>query len=202
MIIACQVDNLDVVREQNDSYVPDEDDDPEHVDGLPDIPSDYDSDHDDDPPDSCTASLPSLNHLFSITPAPVHPEVFPIQISGAIDTDLTSISASELLRNGLSNMCSNSREPPYAVRHGMRPVSDFPSREQELDARRPLLLIICSRERFLACSRTEMGGLESRWCLHYHVVVYRLRRSPGRKSNTGFSSRTCLELRSELKLSV
>ncbi|KAF8309322.1 hypothetical protein F5887DRAFT_1055457 [Amanita rubescens] len=184
MIIARQVDNLDVVREQNNSYVPDEDDDPEHVDSLPDIPSDYDSDHDDDPPDS------------------LHPEVFPIQISGAIDTDLTSISASELLRNGLSNMCSNSREPPYAVRHGTRPVSDFPSREQELDARRPLPLIICSRERFLACSRTEMGGLESRWCLHYHVVVYRLRRSPGRKSNTGFSSRTCLELRSKLKLSV
>ncbi|KAF8310519.1 hypothetical protein F5887DRAFT_1091559 [Amanita rubescens] len=45
----------------------------------------------------------------------VPPEVFPIQVSGAIDTDLTSVSAPDLLRQGLSNLCSDSREPPYGV---------------------------------------------------------------------------------------
>jgi hypothetical protein len=117
----------------------------------------------------------------------VAPEVFPIQISGAIDTDLTSVSSSELLRNGLSNLSLDTREPPYAVRHGMRPVSDFPVREAESDSS-PSPTVTSHRlfERAFPCLFPYgEGGLESpravplslqehvRWCLLYHDRRFR-----------------------------
>ncbi len=83
MTIARRLDDLDVIRDLNDSYVPDEDDemgklcslrftsDPYHCaeegDDDPDTSSDDDSDRGDDDPASCTASLLSLTDLISIT---------------------------------------------------------------------------------------------------------------------------------------
>jgi len=97
MAIARHVDDPDLVHEQNDSYIPSEDDE-------------IDSDACDADVDSEEGSISDEDDLESVPP-----EVFPIQVSGAIDTDLTSMSAPDLLRQGLSNLCSDSREPPYGV---------------------------------------------------------------------------------------
>ena len=54
------------------------------------------------------------------------PDVILLQVSGAIDTDLTKVTASELMMWGLENLWKeNGKEGGYAVRHGQRPVNDF-----------------------------------------------------------------------------
>ncbi|KAF8340086.1 hypothetical protein F5887DRAFT_1077211 [Amanita rubescens] len=97
MAITRHVDDPDLVHEQNDSYIPGENDE-------------IDSDACNADVDSEERSISDEDDLESVPP-----EVFPIQVSGAIDTDLTSMSAPDLLRQGLSNLCSDSREPPYGV---------------------------------------------------------------------------------------
>ena len=46
-------------------------------------------------------------------------------MSGAADTDLTNVSANELMMCVLSNLWKEGREGGYAVQHGRQPVSDF-----------------------------------------------------------------------------
>ena len=46
-------------------------------------------------------------------------------MSGAADTDLTNVSANELMMWGLSNLWKEGKEGAYAVQHGRQPVSDF-----------------------------------------------------------------------------
>ncbi|KAI6141568.1 hypothetical protein EDD17DRAFT_261679 [Pisolithus thermaeus] len=52
-------------------------------------------------------------------------DVVPLQISGTIDTEMSMITAREMLSWGLRNLWENGREGAYAVRHGNQPVSDF-----------------------------------------------------------------------------
>ena len=111
------------------------------------------------------------------------PAVFPIQVSGAIDTDLAYVSASELVQHGLSNLCADIREPPYAVRHGLQPVSDFPTRSA--DGRGTLLSHNLFERAFPCLFPYGEGGLESprivpvsfqehvKWCLRYHDRRFR-----------------------------
>lgn len=59
------------------------------------------------------------------------PAVFPIDVSGCIDTDHTKLSSSELMLWGLANLWEQGKEGGYTVRHGSRAVSDFgPSTRQ------------------------------------------------------------------------
>lgn len=53
------------------------------------------------------------------------PDVIPLQISGAIDTDLTKLTGNELMKWGLLNLWNTSEEGAYAVRHGKDAVNDF-----------------------------------------------------------------------------
>ncbi len=53
------------------------------------------------------------------------PDVIPLQISGAIDTDTSSLTASELMMWGLVNMWKEGKEGGYSVRHGSKPVNTF-----------------------------------------------------------------------------
>jgi hypothetical protein len=54
------------------------------------------------------------------------PDVIPLQHLGTIDTDLSNVSAEELMSHSLTNLGSTlSQEGGYAVRHGRTPVSDF-----------------------------------------------------------------------------
>jgi len=55
----------------------------------------------------------------------VEPDVVPLQVSGSIDTDMTTMRADELTIWGLANLWKEGKEGGYAVRHGLRPVRDF-----------------------------------------------------------------------------
>lgn len=52
-------------------------------------------------------------------------DVVPLQVSGTIDTEMSTITAREMMAWGLSNLWEAGREGAYAVRHGDRPVNDF-----------------------------------------------------------------------------
>ena len=49
----------------------------------------------------------------------------PLQVSGAVDTDMSTLTANELMAWGLANLWKEGKEGGYAVRHGRQPVSDF-----------------------------------------------------------------------------
>ena len=55
--------------------------------------------------------------------------MIPLQASGVIDTDLSNVSAAELLRKDLENLqpkpTDTTKEGEYAVRHGLLPVNGF-----------------------------------------------------------------------------
>ena len=46
-------------------------------------------------------------------------------MSGAIDTDMSKLTASELMAWGLANLWKEGKEGGYGVRHGHQPVNDF-----------------------------------------------------------------------------
>ena len=51
--------------------------------------------------------------------------MIPLQLSGAVDTEMTTVTSNELMLCGLANLWKEGRESEYAVRHGHRPVRDF-----------------------------------------------------------------------------
>ncbi|CAK5281219.1 unnamed protein product [Mycena citricolor] len=53
------------------------------------------------------------------------PDGIPLDITGTIDTDLSSLSTNEMMQWGLANLWKRGEEGSYAVQHGSRPVSDF-----------------------------------------------------------------------------
>ncbi|KAJ3511695.1 hypothetical protein NLJ89_g3948 [Agrocybe chaxingu] len=55
------------------------------------------------------------------------PDVIPLEVSGVVDTDLSKLSANELMLWGLANLWEEGKEGGYAVRHGRKPVRDFRS---------------------------------------------------------------------------
>jgi hypothetical protein len=52
-------------------------------------------------------------------------DVIPLQVSGAVDTDMSTLTANELMMWGLANLWKEGKEGGYAVRHGKQPVCDF-----------------------------------------------------------------------------
>ncbi len=53
------------------------------------------------------------------------PTVIPLQISGTIDTDMTNVSANELMLWGLANLWKEGNKGAYAICHGQTPVNTF-----------------------------------------------------------------------------
>ena len=53
------------------------------------------------------------------------PEVVPMHVSGAVDTDLTNVKTSEVMAWAVANLWKEGKEGGYAVKHGQVPVSDF-----------------------------------------------------------------------------
>jgi hypothetical protein len=53
------------------------------------------------------------------------PDVIPWNISGTTDTDLSKVTANELMAWGLENLWKDGKEGAYAIRHGRKPVNDF-----------------------------------------------------------------------------
>jgi len=52
-------------------------------------------------------------------------KVVPLHISGAVDTDMTNMSSSEVMVWGVNNLWKEGKEGAYAVRHGQNFTSDF-----------------------------------------------------------------------------
>ena len=116
------------------------------------------------------------------------PDVFPIQVSGAVDTDLTTLSSAELMGRGLYNLGVDDQERPYGVRHGRRPVSDFPTRTRSKEDHEKIEILSphLFERAFLCLFPFGEGGIESprpiplsftehvRWCLRYHDRRFRI----------------------------
>ncbi|KAJ8516236.1 hypothetical protein ONZ45_g6447 [Pleurotus djamor] len=99
-----QSEDTGIILEEHNGYVPDGED--EIVDDVSDDPG---------------TSSPST----SVGNEEEAPDVIPLQISGVIDTDLTKVSANDLMMWGLSNLWREGKEGGYAVRYGKKPVNDF-----------------------------------------------------------------------------
>lgn len=52
-------------------------------------------------------------------------DIIPLQVSSVIDTDLTNLSASELITWGLANLWKEGKEGSYAVWHSQHPINNF-----------------------------------------------------------------------------
>lgn len=116
------------------------------------------------------------------------PDVIPLQVSGVVDTDLTNLSANELMAWGLANLWKDGKEGSYAVRHGQRPVNDF-GRQHNQDSENQTESE-ARRENFFAKAFPSLypygvGGIEDnqvveldflqhvRWSLRYHDRRFR-----------------------------
>lgn len=53
--------------------------------------------------------------------------------NGLLDMDMTEITASETTIRAMMNLWNKDEEGPYAIRHGYRPVSDFPDQSASHD---------------------------------------------------------------------
>ena len=62
----------------------------------------------------------------------LEPDVIPLQVSGTIDTDLSKVTASELMAWGLPNLWKQDEEGGYAVRHGRQPVNEMRESNREI----------------------------------------------------------------------
>ncbi|KIJ13524.1 hypothetical protein PAXINDRAFT_13640 [Paxillus involutus ATCC 200175] len=100
-----QSDDVGIVDQESEGYVPVDDNE-----GIPTGPG--------------TGSSPVHNDPTTAS-EDVEPDVVPLQVSGTIDTDMSTMTASELMAWGLSNLWKEGREGGYAVRHGRHPVNDF-----------------------------------------------------------------------------
>ncbi|KAJ7246450.1 hypothetical protein C8J57DRAFT_1438210 [Mycena rebaudengoi] len=109
------------------------------------------------------------------------PDVIPLQVTGTIDTDLSSLSANEMMTWGLQNLWKEDNEGGYAVRHGRRPVNDFGQPRPETQAGDQSEELDPNRPNFFE----KAGGLEAdnpvklgfgehiKWALQYHDRRFR-----------------------------
>ncbi|PSS32096.1 hypothetical protein PHLCEN_2v2137 [Hermanssonia centrifuga] len=116
------------------------------------------------------------------------PDVIPMQVSGAIDTDLTTLTSKELMLWGLANLWKEGHEGPYSIRHGTQPVRDLPPRrpaDEDAQFTRPDSSHNLFEKAFPCLFPYGCGGLEAqrpiavdfpthiRWCLQYHDRRFR-----------------------------
>ncbi|KIL55634.1 hypothetical protein M378DRAFT_90614 [Amanita muscaria Koide BX008] len=82
------------------------------------------------PPDGDSVPVSTVrSRAISLTKessiAPTQADVIPLQFSGTVDTDLTRLTANEMMIWGLANLWNQGHEGAYHVRPGTQPVSDF-----------------------------------------------------------------------------
>ncbi|KIK23468.1 hypothetical protein PISMIDRAFT_100334, partial [Pisolithus microcarpus 441] len=93
-----QSDNVSIIDQESEGYVPVDNEEAHHA----------------------TATDALFTHR-NVMPA----DVVPLQVSGTIDMEMSSITAHEMMAWGLTNLWEEGREGAYAVRHGDQPISDF-----------------------------------------------------------------------------
>ena len=106
-----------------------------------------------------------------------------LYVNGAVDTDLSSLSAEELLKWGLVNLWAEGGEGSYAIRHGSQPVNDF-GRPKQGEAADPDQLNFFEQA-YPCLFPFGCGGIEAeqpvhvgfdehvRWALQYHDRRFR-----------------------------
>ena len=52
-------------------------------------------------------------------------DIIPLQVTGTVDTDLSKLTANEMMVWGLANLWNGGHEGGYRVRHSRHPVNDF-----------------------------------------------------------------------------
>ncbi|KAF8145651.1 hypothetical protein K438DRAFT_1735322 [Mycena galopus ATCC 62051] len=112
------------------------------------------------------------------------PDVIPLNFTGTVDSDLSKLSANEMMAWGLMNLWKEDKEGGYAVRHGRIPVNDFgqsQNPEEALDPDRPNFF----EKAFPCLFPYGRGGLEAdrpvklgfgdhiKWLLQYHDRRFR-----------------------------
>ena len=93
------------------------------------------------------------------TSAETYPTVIPLQISGGVDTSLTSLTSEELEAQAIRNMWQDGDEWGYLVRHGGQPLTDF-GRDQQGNTRDNNIF----EQAFAALYPYGTGGIESDLC--------------------------------------
>ena len=58
------------------------------------------------------------------------PAVFPLQVFGTVDIELSSLNANEMLSWGMSKLWDKGMEGIYGVKHGSAPVKDLAEDEE------------------------------------------------------------------------
>ncbi|PPQ74787.1 hypothetical protein CVT24_003726 [Panaeolus cyanescens] len=158
----------EIVDQERAGYVPDHElsDDDEELDAADDIPYVRKADTNVSIVDEATDSdsederqLERQDKLKDITEQTGEPEVFPLQVTGSIDVDLTTLSANELMAWGLANLWSEGQEGAYAVRHGNGFVRDFsqPRLGEERDPDRDIFI----EKAFPTLFPFGVGGIEA-----------------------------------------
>jgi hypothetical protein len=69
-------------------------------------------------------SIPATDELTLGSDADA--DVIPITASAVVDMDLSKLTPPEIMASGLENLADTVPESPYAVRHGSKPVPNFP----------------------------------------------------------------------------
>ncbi len=204
-----QCSDATVTLQEGSGYVPEDDED--DVPGAPDVPAAAQPDQDmEDVHAPIVADVPAeaadghssgestssytqqqpLTHRSGPDPDVI--PLIPMHVSGSIDTDLSRMTANEMMLWGLSNLWKNSGEGGYSVRHGAEPVSDFgrsrqaPSGSAESSSRPQTSSPLNYFERAFPCLFPYgRGGLEAeqpvlvdfrehvQWALRYHDRRFR-----------------------------
>ncbi|KAF4612702.1 hypothetical protein D9613_011752 [Agrocybe pediades] len=98
------------------------------------------------------------------------PDVIPLQVSGTNDLDLSGISSHDLMTWAVQNLWEKGEEGGYAVRHGSKPVHDFPPMPNSVESLRD----DCYFEKaFPALYPYGVGGIEAHRPIHvdFHTHI-------------------------------
>ena len=114
--IVCQMEDIGILEGEMDGYVPRDENEGEHtfvinqLDLQISLAVDY-------TPDDAEIDGDHMREG--------EPDVIPLQLSGSVDTNMTTATSNELMLSGLANLWQEGQEGGYAVRHGRQPVHDF-----------------------------------------------------------------------------
>ncbi|KIK22944.1 hypothetical protein PISMIDRAFT_101567 [Pisolithus microcarpus 441] len=106
IIVIRQMDDVGIIEQESERYVPQDDD--ESVSFVTQAM------------EQCECSYDTYHTNLIAEPA----DVMPLQVSGMIDTEMSTITACKMMVWGLSNLWEEGREGAYMVRHGNRPIND------------------------------------------------------------------------------
>ena len=131
----------------------------------------------------CLIICEHLQRTNCLVEAQHKPDMIPLEVTGVIDSDMSRLSANEIMMWALSNLWQKGQEGGYTVHHGRQPVRDFPDHHigNEADPNR----INFFEKAFPCLFPYGFDGIEAdrevtvafaehiRWALQYHDRCFR-----------------------------